>query len=190
MTKAALLALLLLLAACTEETAQNVDPVALTPQAVDHFCQMNVAEHEGPKAQIHLDGLPGTPLFFAQVRDAIAYQRLPEQTHRILALWVSDMGHPGATWADPGPGNWIAAETAFFVIGSARMGGMGAPELVPFADADRATAFARANGGRVVTLDAIPDSAVIAPDTPAPAADDADIRARLKALAPHAHAGG
>ena len=52
----------LLLAACQEEVVQNTDPLPLTPETLGHFCQMNLLEHEGPKGQVHLDGLPGAPL--------------------------------------------------------------------------------------------------------------------------------
>lgn len=175
------LCLILLLAACKEEVAQDVTPVALTAEAVGHFCQMNLLEHEGPKAQVHLEGLPGTPLFFSQVRDAVAYMRLPEQSHPILAVWVNDMGLAGASWAEPGRENWIDARDAHFVVGSDREGGMGAPELVPFADAGDAAEFAAANGGQVMDLDEIPDAAVIAPvaDT---TGEDNDFERRLRAL--------
>lgn len=181
------LLLILLLAACRDETAQNVTPVALTADALDHYCQMNVIEHTGPKAQIHLEGLPAAPLFFAQVRDAVAYARLPEQTHRILAIWVNDMGADGATWDAPGQANWIDARTALYVIGSTRMGGMGAPELVPFADRAKAAAFAAENEGDVVTLAQVPDSAVIAPEEPRAVAEDDAYKDRLKALSNHTH---
>ncbi|ESW60706.1 MAG: NosL copper chaperone [Rhodobacter sp. CACIA14H1] len=183
----------LLLAACTEEAAQATDPVALTAETIGHYCQMNLSEHPGPKAQVHLDGLPGAPLFFSQVRDAIAYSRLPEQDHRILAIWVNDMGAAGATWEAPGDGNWIAAEAASYVVGSSRSGGMGAAELVPFADPAAARAFAQEFGGEVLQLDAIPDSAVIAPEGPGPlsVAEDEDFTRRLKALSGHhTHTGG
>ena len=184
------LILILLLAACRDEAAQSVTPVALTADAVDHYCQMNVIEHAGPKAQVHLDGLPGAPLFFAQVRDAVAYARMPEQDRRILAIWVNDMGAEGATWDDPGTAtNWIDAMAASYVIGSDMKGGMEAPELVPFADAGKAAAFAAAHGGQVRAFADIPDSAVIPPDAPLAAEDD-DITDRLDALTHHRHAGG
>ena len=67
---------LLALAACKEEVVQTTDPVGLTAESIGHFCQMNLLEHPGPKAQVHLEGLPGAPLFFSQVRDAVAYARL------------------------------------------------------------------------------------------------------------------
>ncbi|MBU9697671.1 nitrous oxide reductase accessory protein NosL [Rhodobacteraceae bacterium HSP-20] len=181
---------LLLLSACKEEMAQSTDPVALTAETIGHYCQMNLTEHPGPKAQVHLEGLPGAPLFFSQVSDAIAYARLPERDHKILAIWVNDMGAPAATWEEPGRMNWTGAETALYVIGSSRTGGMGAAELVPFADRSRALAFAADYGGTVVTLDQVPDDAVIAPqgDTIV-AGDDPDFDARLRALS-HSHEGG
>ena len=181
--RALVFVLLLGLGACREEAAQLTDPIALTPESVGHFCQMNILEHDGPKAQIHLEGLPGAPLFFSQVRDAVAYTRLPEQTHRILAVWVNDMGAPGTDWGDPGAENWIALESAHLVVGSRQDGGMGAPELVPFSDPTAASAFATQNGGAVMDVAAVPDSAVIAPVTLGDASeDDADFDRRLRAL--------
>ncbi len=174
----------LLLAACKED-AQDLSPVALTEAAVGHYCQMNVLEHPGPKAQVHLDGFPEKPLFFTQVRDAIAYSRLPEQDGVILAIYVNDMGADGATWEDPGEANWIPAASAHYVVGSSVEGGMGAPELVPFSDLAAASDFAAGRGGTVMSLSEVPDSAVIAPVTmegDVGADDDADFNARLKAL--------
>ncbi|MCB6177982.1 nitrous oxide reductase accessory protein NosL [Rhodobacter sp. Har01] len=178
------LLLILFLTACKQD-AQDISPVALTEQAVGHYCQMDLLEHPGPKAQVHLEGLPAMPLFFSQVRDAVAYSRLPEQDGVILAIYVNDMGAPGATWEIPGATNWIPATTAHYVMGSRAEGGMGAPELVPFVDLDKAAAFAAANGGSVVALAAVPDAAVIAPvalDGRADPVDDADYDQRLKSL--------
>ncbi|MDW3225783.1 MAG: nitrous oxide reductase accessory protein NosL [Paracoccaceae bacterium] len=173
---------LVMVTACKEEVVQDVSALPFTVEAVGHFCQMNLFEHDGPKAQVHLGGLPQLPLFFSQVRDAVAYQRLPEQTHEILAIWVNDMGVPGATWATPGSTNWIAAQDAYYVVGSRVIGGMGAPELVPFSQAAKAGAFAKANGGEVMHLGDIPDDAVLAPVELVDDEDDADFEQRLRAL--------
>ncbi|MFC3085223.1 nitrous oxide reductase accessory protein NosL [Tabrizicola soli] len=170
----------LALAACQDEVAQNTDPLALTPETIGHFCQMNLLEHEGPKGQVHLEGLPGAPLFFSQVSDTVAYLRLPEQTHKVLAIYVSDMGAEGATWQEPGAANWIDATTAHYVVGGDLPGGMGAPEIAPFAELADAQAFAAEHGGNVMGLKDIPDSAVIAP-MPEAGGDD-DYSRRLKAL--------
>jgi copper chaperone NosL len=172
----------LLLSACQEELAQNTDPLPLTPETVGYFCQMNLLEHEGPKGQVHLDGLPGMPLFFSQVSDLVVYLRLPEQSNAVLAIYVSDMGAEGATWAEPGVANWTDARTANYVVGSGVEGGMGAPEVVPFADPAEALAFAAERGGVVMALEDIPDSAVTAPASAAATGED-DYARRLKALA-------
>ncbi len=162
-TKAILIAALLAVAGCNNDTTASIPrAVTMTEEALGHYCQMNLTEHPGPKAQVHLDGLP-QPLFFSQVRDAIAYQRMPEQSHAIRAVYVSDMGAPAATWEEPGVDNWIPADKALFVIGSRISGGMGAPELVPFSARDKAEAFVAENGGEIRDLAAVADDDVLAP---------------------------
>ncbi|WP_068116828.1 nitrous oxide reductase accessory protein NosL [Tropicimonas marinistellae] len=151
--------LLLLLPSCKEEAVEIPDPTPMTDTALSHFCQMNVAEHGGPKGQVHLDGYPA-PIFFAQVRDLVAYLKSPERDADILAIYVSDMG-VAASWAEPGAENWIAAETAQFVVGAGVAGGMGAPEIVPFAQPAAAQDFVERYGGAAMSLDAIPDDAAI-----------------------------
>ena len=171
----------LALAACTEEAAQNTDPLPLTPETLGYFCQMNLLEHEGPKGQVHLDGLPGAPLYFSQVSDLVTYLRLPEQNNTVLAIYVSDMGAEGATWDQPGAATWTDATTASYVVGADVTGGMGAPELAPFADPAKARAFAALHGGSVMGLKEIPDSA-LSPLPPDAAEGDDDFARRLKSL--------
>lgn len=177
-----LIAALFAVSACKEEIAQDISALPLTAEAVGHFCQMGLLEHDGPKAQAHLAGLPQMPLFFSQVRDVIAYMRLPEQSHEILAVWVSDMGAPEATWTSPGAKNWINAQDAYFVVGSQVAGGMGAPEIVPFSKPEDAAAFVASNGGQTMRLADIPDDAVLAPVVLDGQDDDAEFNERLRAL--------
>ena len=186
MIRPTLLALsLLALAACREDSASAPPaPVTMTAEAVGHYCQMNLLEHPGPKAQVHLDGIPW-PLYFSQVRDAVAYQRMPEQSHMIAVIYVSDMGATGATWEDPGADNWILADTAHYVVNSRIEGGMGAPELVPFSTPEPADAFIRTHGGSRLALADIPDSEILAPvviEGDIGAEDDDDFNERLRAL--------
>lgn len=171
----------LALCACKEDIVQNTDPLPLAPETLGYFCQMNLLEHEGPKGQVHLDGLPGAPLFFSQVSDLVTYLRLPEQSNKVLAIYVSDMGADGATWDQPGAANWTDAKTATYVVGADVTGGMGAPELAPFADPAKAKAFAAVHGGSVMGLEAIPDSA-LAPLAPDLTGGDDDYSDRLKSL--------
>lgn len=178
--KPLIFAALLLLAACKEDAPVPL-PVALTEASTGYFCQMDLSGHPGPKAQIHLASFPGKPLFFSQVRDAVAYLRLPEQVDVVTATYVSDMG-AAPSWDDPGALNWIAADQAVYVVGSSAKGGMDAPELVPFGDPAKAQAFAAAQGGTVMTLAQIPATAINTVPTTAAPGDEADYAARLRAL--------
>tara|TARA_R100000988_G_scaffold82520_1_gene45643 strand:- start:153 stop:746 length:594 start_codon:yes stop_codon:yes gene_type:complete len=181
---------LLILAGCQQQTKDTMPPpVAMTEEAVGHFCQMNILEHAGPKAQIHLEGLP-YPLFFSQVRDGIAYERMPEQNYKIRAIYVTDMSR-AHDWENVGQENWIPATSAHYVVASAKTGGMGAPELVPFSDQDDAKNFVSRHGGQIMRLEDIDDVLVLnsAPITPsaethetAIVPDDDDYRARLEKL--------
>lgn len=188
MTKHLIKLAFLALAACKPEAAPPPDPVAMTPAAVVHYCQMSLLEHPGPKAQVHLEGNPA-PLFFSQMRDAIAYARMPEQAAPITAIHVSDMAR-AISWDQPRAENWMPLEDAIFVVGSRRDGGMGVPETVPFSARPAAAAFAAEWGGRLMTLDEIPDAEVLgAADKPGAApepGDDADYLTRLRALTPAA----
>jgi copper chaperone NosL len=152
----------LALAACRNDAAATLpQAVSMTEDALGHYCQMALAEHPGPKAQVHLAGVPA-PLFFSQVRDAIAYQRMPEQSHSIRAIYVSDMA-VAPSWDQPGIDNWIDASTAHYVVGAEIIGGMGAPEMVPFGSLGDAQAFVARHGGEIMGLALIPDALILAP---------------------------
>lgn len=152
-----------LLAACDAEpeAVAPVTPVEVTSDAIGRYCGMLLADHEGPKGQIHLAG-SDEPLWFSSVRDTIAFTRLPEESKDIAAIYVNDMGE-AQTWAQPEPGTWIEARDAWFVIESSRRGGMGAPEAVPFSDEAAAEAFRSAHGGKLVRFDDIPENYVLGP---------------------------
>lgn len=157
------LVMLIGLAACDDAQTRAVSPpaVQLTEEALGHFCQMNLMDHEGPKAQVHLEGFP-MPIWFSQVRDGIAFLKSEERIAPVVAFYVNDMG-AAASWATPGASNWVAGAVSFFVVGSDAIGGMGAPEIVPFGDATSAGAFAREKGGTVMTLSEIPAEIVLSP---------------------------
>lgn len=150
------------LAGCKEElAAERPVAIAMTEEAVGHYCNMTILEHTGPKAQIHLKGID-YPIWFSQVRDAIAFTRLPEETQEPVAIYVNDMGR-AADWDFPSDDTWIDLYEAFFVIESTRTGSMGAPEAVPFGTQAAANDFAQIHGGRVLQLHQIPDDYVLGP---------------------------
>ncbi|GKY87896.1 nitrous oxide reductase accessory protein NosL [Sinisalibacter aestuarii] len=168
---------LLILAACKEEVANLPEPVEMTEEALGYYCQMALVEHDGPKGQAHLDGMPA-PIFFSQVRDVIAYLHMPEQNHAVQVAYVQDM--TGSTWETPGA--WIPAQNAFYVAGSDAVGGMGAAEFVPFSDRVAAEAFVHERGGRIMAFDEIRPEDVLGDTAPVEDSSAGDINARLRAL--------
>jgi Cu-processing system permease protein len=154
----ALLAFLLLAGCGEEKEAARPDPQEITREAIGYYCNMIVADHEGPKAQLYLKG-ESEPIWFSSVRDAVAFTLLPDEPKTIAAVYVNDMAK--ASWNSPEAGTWIEIGNAHFVIGSARRGGMGALEAVPFGDPEQAAAFAEAHGGQVVALSDIPEDYIL-----------------------------
>lgn len=155
-TLASVLGILVLLSACGEDEAAGAlpPPVALTRDAVGHFCGMTLAEHAGPKGQALLRDA-AAPVWFSSARDVIAFTYLAERPTAISALYVSDMAK-AESWDDPGATNWVEARQAFFVLGSARRGGMGAEEAVPFSDRGAAERFVAEHGGNVLGFSEVP----------------------------------
>jgi len=152
----------LLLSACDDEVSRAFpNPMILTDEAAGYYCQMEILGHDGPKGQLFLAGMPA-PLWFSQVRDGLAYLKSPEQEGEIIVLYVNDMGEATA-WNAPGPENWIDAKDAFYVVGSDAIGGMGAPELVPFGTLSKAEEFAAIRGGDILKLDEITVETVLSP---------------------------
>ena len=150
---------LILLGACDNDGDNVPSPHVLTDAAVGNYCGMNLIEHAGPKGQIFEKG-HAEPLWFAAVRDAIAYTRLPGEGQSPAAFYVQDMAR-AVSWENPqANGIWIAAETAYYVLGSGMRGGMGMPETVPFGSIDAARKFANTHGGQVMRLEDIPLSAL------------------------------
>ena len=139
--------------------AERPPPAPFDSQASAHFCGMAVGEHPGPKGQVWLDDQK-KPLWFSSVRDTIAFTLLPEEPKNIRVIYVSDMTNV-PTWDKAADGAWIDAKTAIYVIGSRIAGGMGAAEEVPFSDKKAAEAFARRNGGKLVSFNEIPKDDIL-----------------------------
>src|SRR5690606_7350757 len=77
---ATLAAATLLAAGCDRGGGQAPPPSPneVLAEATGYYCGMLLADHEGPKGQIHLSGREA-PLWFSSVRDTIAFLRLPEE---------------------------------------------------------------------------------------------------------------
>lgn len=150
---AALLSVLAVTGCGDERSEAPPAPHKLTADAVGHYCGMTLMEHAGPKGQIILASR-SDPVWFSSARDAFSFTMLAEEEKDVRAIYVSDMAR-APSWDDPGADNWVDAHTAFFVIGSSKQGGMGAPETVPFSDRAAADKFLGEHGGRVVTFEEV-----------------------------------
>lgn len=151
------------------EVTEAPPPAEYGGEAVGYFCGMLLAEHGGPKGQVHLVSAD-TPLWFSSVRDTVAFTLLKDQPKDVAAIYVNDMGQT-TDWQMPEPGSWVALEEAFLVIESRRLGGMGLPEVVPFGMQSSAQAFVDEHGGRVVRLAEVPVDYVLGMPQPSEGAD-------------------
>jgi copper chaperone NosL len=148
------------LSSCIDnEVAELPPPAILTDEAMGYYCNMTVTEHQGPKGQIILKSLT-KPVWFSSVRDTIAFTLLPEEPRQIEAIYVTDMSSPGA-WENPENGDWIEALSAYYVTGSSKNGGMGAPEPIPFSTEENATVFVEQYGGEIVVFADIPRDSIL-----------------------------
>ena len=156
----ALVFMLPLLAGCWEEKIADAPaPAPLTRDAIGSYCNMTVADHAGPKSQIHLTG-NAAPIWFSSVRDAVAFTMLPGESKNVSAIYVHDVDKM-KDWTHPDDNAWIDAQSAHYVIGSRMKGGMGLPETAPFSTIEGANAFAAKHGGKVVNWRGIPRDYVI-----------------------------
>jgi len=154
---------MMMLAACDRAVPPAPPPAAaeVSDEATGHYCGMLLADHEGPKGQIHLASRT-SPIWFSSVRDTIAFLRLPEEAKDVVAVYVNDMGS-AQNWKQPEAGTWVDARAAWFIVDSKMRGGMGANEAVPFATEAAAESFRAEHGGKLARLDDIPDAYVLGP---------------------------
>lgn len=151
---------LVVLGGCDNDADSVPAPQAMTDAAIGVYCGMILSEHIGPKGQV-FEKARADPLWFASVRDAIAYTRLPGEAQDIVAFYVHDMARADS-WEKPqADGIWIAAETAYYVLGSNKRGGMGMQETIPFGSIEAARNFSEQHGGQVMKFDEIPSTLLL-----------------------------
>ena len=142
------LAALLLVAGCERQPGTAL-PREITKATVCSMDGMLLADHPGPKGQIHYE--QGPPDFFCDTKEMIAIYLRPEERKRVVAVFTQDMAK--ADWQRP-EGHWIDARDAFYVAGSALRGSMG-PTLASFAREEDARTFAARYGGKVLRFQSI-----------------------------------
>jgi len=147
-----------------DSAAEAPPPVALTAEAIGHYCGMALLEHEGPKGQILLRG-SDRPVWFSSARDTIAFTMLAEEAKTLRAIYVSDMGR-AESWDQPGATNGGGAPRAGRDRQQPRRrhgrGGGGALLRPPAAER-----FAAEHCGRVLAFTQIPRTGCSATTAPA-----------------------
>ncbi|MFY9942063.1 MAG: nitrous oxide reductase accessory protein NosL [Desulfobacterales bacterium] len=109
-------------------------------------CQMFPARY--PRHQCQVIGAEGRVHHFCSTQCLFEFLKNP-------AAYGEDVRAPFWTWVrDFASGEWISAETAYFVVGSRILGPMGF-EALPFGRRAHAQLFAQTNGGRVLGFRAV-----------------------------------
>lgn len=151
--RAVMLCLVLVLAACSEETKQevNIDPVTFNAGDECIVCGMLVTEWPGTKGQ-SINKQTGETLKFCSTTDLFSWWLQPENKTVKAQIYVHDSAK--IDWDHPSDEHLIDGREAWYVVGSDLIGAMG-PTLVSFAQEADALALAASNGGRVLRFDDI-----------------------------------
>ncbi len=149
------------LTACKPSSESVEVPLAaqISDDSTGHFCHMFLSEHDGPKAHLFLTDQED-PIWFTEVNQLFAFRLLPEEAKNISAMYVNDATDV-EDWTDHSVNKkWLDAKTAFYVIESSFVGGMGSSDALPFKERVKAEEYSSTHGGRVVTFDEMPKSFV------------------------------
>lgn len=153
--------LILALSACDNSSPkQTYTPQDVTRDDIGYYCNMIIEDHPGPKAQIILSNTEKA-IWFSSVRDAVAFNLLPEESKDIAAFFVTAMDK--TDWDHPEKKNstWIQAQSAMYVINSRQRGGMGQMEAIPFKQKESANSFIEKHGGEILMYDEIPKNYIL-----------------------------
>lgn len=144
-----LLAALFIYPACAKEDTREAKPaIELSGEDECALDGMIVANYPGPKAQILYKG-DRKPDFFCETKEMFQIYLEPGRKAEISAVYVQDTSE--IDWKKP-EDSWIDARSAYYVVGSRRMGSMG-PTYAPFADRNAALVFVEKYGGKVMNFD-------------------------------------
>lgn len=131
--------------------ATQQPPVHFQPGDECHVCGMLIERFPGPKGEAYVSRRE-QPLKFCSTRDLFAWLLQPETAAVVHSVYVHDMAQ--TDWAHPEDTRLVDARSAWYVVGSERLGAMG-PTLASFSERAAAQAFADSYGGRLLRFDDI-----------------------------------
>lgn len=129
----------------SEQTEVNLDPIAIHSGDECHVCGMIITHWPGPKGEV-INAKSGDVLKFCATTDMFSWLLQPENKHLKAAVYVHDMS--ASHWDKPNDDHLIDARSAWYVMGSDKMG-MG-PTLASFATQRAAHEFSQKHGGDVL----------------------------------------
>jgi copper chaperone NosL len=140
------------LMSCSDKAEQQQilhQAVAMESSDECHLCGMLITRFDGPKGEVFRKETGDHVLKFCSTRDLFSYYLDPENTRNVAQLLVHDMSK--MPWGSESIDDkyFIDAKTAWYVVGSEKMGAMG-ETLVSFSKESDAKAFAKEFGGKVM----------------------------------------
>ena len=153
------LVLAALLTACGQQanTSESVQPVAFESGDECHLCGMLIERFAGPKGELQFDR---KMVKFCSTKDMAAFYLDEENTHRVKQIFVHDMA--ATPWETPEDKHLINGRQAWYVVGSSKMGAMGAT-LATFATQAQAQAFSLEHGGDVLAFTDLSQQVLMSP---------------------------
>lgn len=153
--------LMLVLIGCDNATqTQLYSPQNVTRDDIGYYCNMIIEDHAGPKGQIILTDTDKA-IWFTSVRDAVAFNLLPDESKNIAAFFVTAMDETEWNHPEKNNNNWIEAQSALYVINSKQRGGMGQMEVIPFKLQKSASEFVQQYDGNIVSYVNIPRNYIL-----------------------------
>lgn len=159
MTRALPSALILssmLLTACGQPAPDVPDYCAPEPTAGDaetHDGALAMNQCSGPQAQACVADQE-EPLYFCSTSDLLEWQAdTDREVHTTLTRDLADVD-----WDPQDPGDWVAMDTAWYVVGHDRDNGQDQSPPVGFSDLGDAEIFASKHGGQITSYgDIVPE---------------------------------
>jgi copper chaperone NosL len=116
-----------------------------------HLCGMLITRFDGPKGEVFRKELGDKVFKFCSTRDMFSYYLDPENKRNVAQMLVHDMSK--MPWGSDSIEDkyFIDAKTAWYVVGSEKIGAMG-KTLASFSQNKDAIAFAKEFGGQVISF--------------------------------------
>jgi len=146
-----------LIMSCSDNTEQQKvihEAVAMESSDECHLCGMLITRFDGPKGEVFRKEQDDKVFKFCSTQDMFSYYLDPENTRNVAQMYVHDMSK--MPWGSESIDDkyFIDAKTAWYVVGSRKMGAMG-KTLASFSQKADAEVFAKEFGGQVNSFEDI-----------------------------------